>query len=691
MSRTKQQITEKIISSSEDDAVVKRMDSFNVPRCTENDVVNDFRIDITQSVLDLSNEFAKYYIAQSMEPDENGEHRRAYAIVFERSFCPNYNMIRYLAYNGTNAFIRPISYALAKLSNDNMIRFVVLVPYYDYKSTLHEFIKKHGPSNAKLIHAKFTNFFVDIIKFCDAYTLCCGNINPHNIIIDGDNVFLREPFVSLPHYFQETAYLGTELLDALPYARQTYGPSADMYAIGIVCIELNIGTQPWLVHKEKLKDARLRMGSLQATLSSARVYDDIKTLVKGCVQDNVLERWKLRNLQDWANGKTARSLIMTDNLDGFAPISFSGQNFNNFLSLASSMFANWESATHFIHEERLFKWVQRSVGKNKVAEAVYDVLSQESGVSSTDKDDKLFKVIAALDIFGPIRTPEISVSLFALPQAILFTTMTQQRAVLDGIMKVLLKRIWTQIEGYGKQLEQDIDYFNMLNDVAAGYNSQMMGFGIERVIYMTNPTMPCLSPLVYNEYFVELPELMSFLNNLAGVSPEKFVLDKHIISFITCKAGITRDMYTNKVKDFMNMSENTALLYGLAAIVLACSKVPGINLSNISKLFAQRVALSLNTMLHNSALKKSVLEKIGDYAGNSNLPEILNLISNPKMYYNDNNGYSKACAEVADLNKKISALTYTDRTVRFGQMLGQRIVVLMSYLLFLIVTMSMLM
>jgi hypothetical protein len=342
-----------------------------------------------------------------------------------------------------------------------------------------------------------------------------------------------------------------------------------------------------------------------------------------------------------------------------------------------------------MQEERLMKWVQRSVGKNKIIEAVDELLSNDSNsnVGGIDREEKLFRMIAALDVQGPVRVNGFASTIFSFPQVLVYGMLRQKKGLAENVLKIIVKRLWTCVDQYTHILEQNSEYTELLDASSASYHSQMLGFGMERVMYTLNPMMPCLSSIVMDEYVTNIQDLLKILDRLALQHPEKVIFDRHIISFIINKIDIKRDMYASGIRDIPKLRES-ATLYGLFALVAAHQKFPSISVSNLSKLIGKRIVESIESSLHNVKLKKSIIERVVEASDQGHLAEMLSLVSNSRMYHNDTVGYNNACNEINMTNKQIAILAHNNKVSKFGTLFGQRITVLMSYMLFVIITLT---
>lgn len=679
-------------SEPKEGQVARRIGDFDFPHSSEEDIVGDcYKIQPHVQIPHLSNEYSKYFLANNKDTNQE-----FFAIVFERSFAPDNKMIKAIMNSKDSVFIKPVAASITRLSTNKIKHLVVIVEKYDHENNLKNYIDELEEGDSKFITTKLLPLISQALYFCEINGLNCGNICPENILLTDDGKFiLREPYIAYPHAFQEIPYLATEILDAHPAGRKTSSIAADIFAMAITFLFSFFKGLPISGGLDKLKHERLDNGSFLATIGKKRVSDDIKNHIKGCLNDSVCDRWKLRNITDWASGKltTSKSSQTIDKSDIFAAVSFNGSNYNHYRTLSSALYHQWDAGLNFLSEERVLKWIQRGVGKNKIIDYLDELTTKEYSTQSftkafIDKDERLFKAIMALDAQGPFRLNNFASHISSLSNIFYYGYLNQKKHFIDSVIKIGLKKSWEDQVKYNFREDLDSEKITLLEEIGKFYNSQTQGCGLERVLYHLNPTLPCQSPILHSEYITTLKDILLYLDNMSLINPEKVIFDKHIISFMANKINLKREVYTNMMKDIPFSKDNLSL-FGLAIIVLSINHEPGISLPNLASLVGRRVCEFTDKVLHNTRLRKNIEDKIINSSEEADFAGMLKIITNPKLYINDQNGYYKACRDVGVINKKIEALTNNSEVKEFGTLFGQRITVLVSYLLFIIITLFM--
>lgn len=615
-----------------------------------------------------------------------------YAIIFDRAYHPDVARLIAMSEYMTDAFIKPIKMSYTKLSTTQVRHLVLIIPKFNFQDTLKNRLNRIGRANISYIINTLLPLFVKLIDFADKKSFNIGNINPDNIIFIEDKPTLREPYIDYPHANQSSYFLAPELLDTDSNCRKLKTSSADVFAAGVTILNTYFGDNFTNESNELIKEQRLNSGSFSAFIGKQRLNDDIKNQVKGCLADNVVERWKLKNLKDWQSGKPTKAnvALSTSATESFAPVSFNGKNYSRYRSLASALCANWEKGTNFLSEDRVLKWIQRGTGKSKIIDNLDELVSRESGnqayvKSFVDKDLRLTKALQILDSQGPLRYADFSSHPSSFNTLFYNAYINNDKSTLDTIIKIAIKKGWEEFEQYDMDFHFDEESIDALTEIQSFYNASIIGCGNERVLYFLNPTLPCQSPIVSKEYIVNLKDLIITLDKLAGSSSEKTIFDKHIISFIAAKINLKRDTYMNLLRNIPIESENY-VISGLIVSVLTLKHLnDNLELANLANLLGQEAVTYINTSINHVKTRRTIEENINHAMDEADLSGILKEISNPRTYQKDQSGYFKACKDVNSINKRIKALANDKDVSHFGQLFGQRITVLISYLLFMII------
>jgi hypothetical protein len=202
---------------------------------------------------------------------------------------------------------------------------------------------------------------------------------------------------------------------------------------------------------------------------------------------------------------------------------------------------------------------------------------------------------------------------------------------------------------------------------------------------MLNPHIPCLSPILSEDYVTNISELLLSLDKIAGQNPEKFNLDRQIIAFTAAKIDVRQEVNLKILKNFPKFSDNP-LIYGLSILSIAQQYEPSLKIPNLCKVLTNKIIELFDEFLHNAKFKDQLREKLTELAKAGSLAKIVELLYDQNPFINDYNGFYSANMEIQKLKHQIAALTYNEKIFDSSLVLGQKLTVLFSYILCLVVT-----
>jgi|GEM_PF-1231424 len=653
------------------------------------DVVDSiYKIHTGELIHEITTEFCKYFHATNIE--DGSEY---FALVFDKHFVPQLDVFGTLKVNMFNHLNKLVAYSIVKLSHTKATHLVAIVEKYDIHNNLGSYIEKNGPLSYEQISKKLVPQLTELLSQCEQRNINCGNINPFNILItEDDNFVLREFISSYSSFNQMHAYVAPEIAECTETGRQIIGSSADIYALAICVFYCLTGKQPWLDYESvyKYNDERFNQTTFKILTGKRKITENFKAFFKGALQDNPSLRWKVRNIFEWIIGNSPKISFFENSNENNNLLSFKGGNYGNLKSIAYALFNNWEDALTFTGDDKLLKWIKRQNVSNDTMESLQNLFGNERSLvktpfllKSNDRNNKLTKLLILIDPTGSIRIAGFALSAMSLPAALHYLLSKNKRAQAELIIKILQEKYWKFSKARPSACEV-IDE-KLLEDPISIYSVNSPVFGIERIVYSLNSYATCLSPTVINDYVSDIPDLLTCLDKNASEFPEKFSFDRHLIGFIAAKLNIVNDQEVKVLANFPKFSDHP-LMYGLSVLNLAQKAAPEIKIQNLCNVLTSKIIELFEEYLHNVNFKKRIIASLQEVSKEGDLSKIVNILSDQKPFLEDYNGYYKACKEVQYLRKQIENLNLGDRVFENALILGQKLTVLMSYVLCLIVT-----
>jgi len=656
---------------------------------TEDTVMNIFKIHLNEEIVELGNEFCKYYYAT-----DESEEDEFFAIVFENSFIPRIDVIDSLAKTPVPGLNNIIAYSVVPISTVKEERLVVIVNSYNINSTLASELQEGMTITLQTVEDMVSAINNILIDLKDKRIFCC-NINPSSILMkDGEFYALREFIDTYPNFHQKDQYLAPELIECHKAARYVKNPASDIYALGVSMFEAYTNKQYWNDHLTiyDYNHVRFENSTNKYLLSKVKVPERFKAFLKWTLHDDADVRWKNLNIKEWVGGKnnksTHESFADTKNIIGFKD-----HNYSKLKSLAYALYNNWNDSLKFIRDTKLLKWASREQLSTDSLEAIKQIVNKKSESSFVVADTigssiKLSKLLSLIDYNGPIRQEGLALSASSIPYIIYYLLMDNNKATIEKVIQIIKDESWefycNNINASGHISRADADKFLAYTNI---FQSGSAARGIERLVYSLNPRLACQSKLVRGKYVTSIHELLVALDNYAEKYPQNFTIDRHIIAFAAAKLDIKEDFRATILSNFPKFSDHPAIR-GLNVIHLLHQYEPNVEVSNICKAISLDLKQMFEDHLHNAEFKKLTISKIEEISTEGDLNQIIHMLSDQQQFIDDYNGYYEACHQAKIIENKIKLLTNQEHIFNNALSLGQKTTVLLSYVLCFIVTVA---
>jgi hypothetical protein len=670
--------------------MVENADFIALPRSNIEDTIdNVFKIHLNEEILELSNEFCKYYCATDIEEQEY------FAIIFENNFIPNIRNIDFLYKNPIEGLNKIINYSVVRLSSTKEERLVVLVESYNPQNTLEAYLEKNKSINATELEEMVTNLTNILMNLQDA-RIFCYSINPSNIIMqDGSFLALREFIDSYPNFYQKEQYLAPELIECHPAARFVQSTKSDIYALGVTMLQAYTSRSHWNDHK-KIHDynvARFENTTYKYLLSRVKLPEKLRIFFKWTLRDDASMRWKTSNLKEWLDGNitstTHESLVDNKNTIGF-----NNNYYSTIKSLSYAMFEHWDETIKFIKDTKLFKWASREQFNNDDLTSIQSLIEKQSDTifvvtNALNSNNKISKLLSILDKDGAIRQENLALSATSIPNFLHYLVVNNKKELAGKVLKVIKDEAWVPYQEH----EDSAGHLSKTQADALIIMASHIQFnvsttrGIEKLVYALNPNAICYSALLKNHYVSTIPELLISLDYIAEKNPGKFNIDKHIVAFVFAKLNLTEDIRSTILPNFPKISEHP-IVRTLSILNVLQQHEPDIEIPNICRVVASDLKELFKNHLHNIEFKDKILSMIDEVIEEGSLSNIIQILSDQQQFINDYNGYYKACKKVKILEQEIKSLNNERKIFNSYLILGQKMTVLVSYVLCFIVTVS---
>ncbi len=512
-----------------------------------------------------------------------------------------------------------------------------------------------------------------------------GGIRPTNMFLRESNagVLLGECASAPPGYGQPALFEPVERAMATPGGRGRGSILDDMYAFGVTLVVLALGRNP--VHDmsdEALIDAKIDKGSFATIVGNARLPQDLVEPVRGMLLDDSKQRWGVNQFDLWLSGRRLSPKQSQLPKRAVRPLELAGREVWHCRGLARLMAANVPAAATLIEGGDVDRWLRRGLSDELLAETVASAAEPAAAATSRSSsvvDRMVARVAMALDPHAPIRYRGKAV----LPDSIglaLADSFVRREATqpVAEIIAWQLPAYWLNVQPEGKvevaPLVQALESVHPLLERAGP------GFGIERVLYETNPHLQCLSPVVSDFHAATPPDLLTALELASAQSDRaREPLDRHIAAFLAARHRRLEDaLFLQFMPGVDPVRRITALIsiFGDIQVRFSIDPLPGLCrwlASVMDPTFAR---------FHNRKNREVVRKQVEKVASEGKLPELLRAVDDPEAIRKDAMGfagarrdYKRAVAEGERLREKIAD------TVSITETVGRQVASVIAWLL----------
>lgn len=659
---------------------------------TVTDVVGGkFRVRSDAPLPENDSLIARAFVAEPLKVQDDG-FRGYYALVFHRGpfRLPVINMLKT---NNLAQFIAPLAGEVTFFSGVQEQRFIVILPRPP-GVTLGEYLQSKGPCQESFLVQNLLPPLNAIIKVLTDLGIMHGRINLENVFVDeGERVWLGECVSEFPGYSQPSFYEPLERAVALPIGKGEGDRATDFFALGILCLAAIMGREPFIsFDEEQLLNQRISRGSFNAIVGDLPLTGRMADLFRGLLNDRRTERWKNRQITDWMKGKRYNLLSPAGHVEASRQLIFNEVPYLSCRALAHDLHRHWEIAKKFLTEDKLIKWVERSISSTETAERLRQIQKLAIGVRNfIDEDEFVARTLIVLEPEGPIRLKDFIVSINGIDNVIAYSFVQGKRDYLQYIAKIInahLPSLWLEGKGDIKYLGNSQNAWK-LEHVPPFLTEKTLGFGLERCLYELNPALPCLSKVVGGDYIISLAGIMKSLELHIKDFSDNELLDRHLAAFIASKLSLASPIKIKISSQYKQIEEHRLMqMLSLLAMAQKTSRLK--KLTNISHFLGEKLG-GIVGCYAGKKIREELLARIQEVSKSGDMIELFKVMTDVSYSKRDHAGFQAAVLRYEDLDRRILQYQNKQSILDMGYRYGLQISVMLSYLILVIVFLILLM
>lgn len=447
----------------------------------------------------------------------------------------------------------------------------------------------------------------------------------------------------------------------------------DLYALGI-CVAQVVRGVNLAAGKTALQitNAKMQSGSLNFAAGGDRLPGNIGDFLRGVLNDDETQRWDLDEATRWAEGRRINSKPQYVPAKAARPFIFRDDKYWDLRSVAAAFSAHPQDAASVLEKDQFTQWIKRNFDDKELELRLSKVWEKEKGSS---RERIVSAISMALDPRAPVRYKELSIFPTGLGVA-LAEAMSRQDEVQSHAEMIATQMFTNWVQQRFEEVQDASSIITLYEKCRSFLVQKMPVYGIERVLYMLDKEVVCMSPLLLNYVVLGPGSLLLALEDIAKKPnrPES-ILDRHMMAFVSVREPKMIDPHLGHV-----ISRDRGYhLVGVARTLAAIQRrfntgpVPGVGGWLISML-----APAIERF-NDRDLRTELNKRMNKLANDGNLASILDLIDNAALVQDDIQRFVLARREFGGLVRERQHIEQQlTRRGSFGKSSGRQVAMVFS-------------
>ena len=360
-------------------------------------------------------------------------------------------------------------------------------------------------------------------------------IRPDNVFLVPGGVVLGFAWGAPPGMHQPAVFEAPYSAMCLPAGRGEGNVADDVYALGVLLLTLALGHVPLAgMSDEEIIRRKLMMGDFEALSEGQRLPPALSDVVRGMLAEDPEHRPTPALLTEpWS--ARARRVAARPQRQAARPLQLAGHVVRDARTLAYAVARAPDEALRGLRAGVADEWLRRVLGEPALAARLDETLKLRVLDSEGARGDAIsaMRVVAAVDPLAPLCWRGLAIWPDGLGAAL---AAAEDAAVLERLTELVAA------EGVAAWAVMRADRCDAayLRVEARQYRAWMTMAGstggMERLVYMLNPLLPCGSPMVGNAWVWRLADLLPALEKrAAGDRPKQLPIDRHVAAFMVSR------------------------------------------------------------------------------------------------------------------------------------------------------------
>jgi hypothetical protein len=608
----------------------------------------------------------------------------AFALLCERSLVPHiYNASKYYAFNNP-AMPKLLGAGLVDWTPLRQKRYVII-----YEDKLGKPIATKDQLMAMglkpdLVLSTVIRNLSSVLKDMRDADFVHGNIRLSNLYDGGgsnfEKVMLGECLSTPMGYSNSVHYETIERALADPAARGMPSFEDDMYSFGVLLAMMMRPADPFPgISDADLIQHKIEHGSYATLTGKERFTGSILELLRGLLNDDPRQRWSIDDVLIWVDGRrVASKQTAALRFKANRPLEIENHKFLRPDELAIFLPKSPSHTARLIDHGEMRMWLTRSIQDKQLEENVENAVStaKSHGTSGINYDDRLSAFVCmALAPNFPIMYRGVKVAPQGFGRAIVDALVNSKDiSPYVDIIQTQMVSFW--ISCASKAGVDTTELFQTFEVCRAYMRQNVIGYGIERCIYLLAPEAPCLSEK-FKDYHVRTPEemLMAYETMAAeGNRPENF-FDRHIVAFLSVRDRAVIEPFLPDLNAHEKYRQTLAVLKIFAEIQKR-SKLP--SMPHLGTWIIQNTDPIVNRF-HDRDKRQKLRDQISSLRDKGDLTKLLDILDNTMQVNEDLRQFRSMITNFVNLRREYMRLEHDlEHNPEFGHGTGRQTAAVIS-------------
>lgn len=519
-----------------------------------------------------------------------------------------------------------------------------------------------------------------VLQECRLAGLVHGAISLENMYLTGtedmQTVMLGECLSTAQFFSLSTLYVSIERGLAQPSGRGTGGMKDDIYALGMCVVQalrgvnLAKGLTP-----EEVVQQKMAKGSYSFAISGERLPGGLGDFLRGVLNDDEGQRWDLDDTIKWTEGRRNTTRQQFVQSKAARPFIFREKKYWDLRTIAAAFARHPSDAAKSLEKDHFVQWIRRNFEDRGLETRLEKVWERER---NGGRERLVSSICTALDPEGPVRYKELSIFPSGYGVA-LAAAMSKQDDIQPYAELVSMQMFSNWIQQRFDELPDATGTITTFEKCRNFLVQKMPVYGIERVLYMLDKEVVCMSPLLHKYVVLGPGSLLLVLEDIARRADRpEHILDRHMMAFISVREPKMIDPFLGHVISQDKGYHIVGITRTLASIQrrFNTGPVPAVGAWIISMI---QPAID---RFNDRDLRAEIGRRMNKLNETGNLADILDLIDDNAQVQDDIQRFVLARREYAGLmNERRQIETQLRRRANFGRATGRQVAMVMSAML----------